>query len=198
MRRFDAHDLLSAAQVRAILRDSRALLQAHVDRANGFGFVFGGFAKGYATASHDIDLFVCLRRLDEQSITDIRRDYFLLHERHSLQPDNDDPAEIMSIDQLQARLALATGRPLRPVIETYEEYEAICWAEIIVGAVAEFVGDSDLFFSLREQIAHLPQKWRVEVLNLMPPPIEVEVAKLSILRLLKVARRRGYLHYAKQ
>lgn len=198
MRRFDARDLLSADRVRAVLRDSRDLLRTHVDRANGFGFVFGGFAKGYATATHDVDLFVCLRRLDEQSIIDIRRDYFLLHERHSLQPDNDDPTEIMSIDQLQTRLALAASRSLRPVIETYEEYEAICWAEIIVGAVAEFVGESDLFFSLREQIAHLPQKWRIEVLGLMPPPIETEVAKLSTLRLLKVARRRGYLRYAKQ
>jgi hypothetical protein len=197
LRQFDPELLLTSRKVAEVLRGAEEMMRTYASMG-GFGFVFGGFAKGYATSEHDIDMFLCLETVDDCTREQIRSDYFALHHYHGLPPDEKDPCELMTVLELAVKLKISSDRPLRPVIETYEEYEAICWTEILTRAVAAFVGSHRLFGDLRGSVAHVPQRWRRELFAMLPKPLDPKDARLSTLRLMKLARRTGHMRYAKK
>ena len=88
-----------------------------------FGFVFGGFAKGYAVANQDMDFFICLHQPDPEAVSAFHSWYFAIHNEFNLIPDRDDPGEITTLATLEEKIALIKAKPLRPVINSYYEYE---------------------------------------------------------------------------
>jgi len=163
-----------------------------------FAFIFGSFAKGYAKYSHDIDMFICLKNESSKNRKALNEFYFELHQKYGLAPDETDPGEIMTKSLLSEKLTMARDCILRPVIETYEEYEALCWAEILAGTAVGLCGDLTSYSECKMSVNSLPQRWRIEIFSMIDDPISVEAQRLSTLRLMKYARRNGYFRYAKR
>lgn len=189
--------LLSIDIIKAIFERFRYDIPAIFGDNLAFGCIVGGFAKGYAVSDQDVDMFVCLREIDEDKVKLYRDFYFTIHEEFDLVPDRGKPGEIMTLGRLFQKIALINHRSLRGKIESYYEYEGLLWTEMLTGPKAAVVGDLTILNKVQEECELLPQKWRKEVYHLMGPKINEELAKLPIQRLIKAARKMGIIEYQK-
>jgi len=130
-----------------------------------FAFVFGGFAKGYATSDHDIDMFVCLDHRDAKQEILFRKFYFSIHSSFALPPDHQDPGEVMSLPELRQRLAHMDRISMSPILEDYDVYEGIVWVDCLAGQVLGEVGDIALLHQIKFQCSGLVERWRTEILE---------------------------------
>lgn len=151
-----------------------------------FGFIFGGFAKGYATWNHDIDMLVCLQEWERDTAERFRQWYLAMHEEFGLPPDHDDPGEVLTIADLVARLSFLERTPLRREIETYYEYESILWADVIAEAKVAIIGDKAALESVELRCKALARRWRSEVARMLGvAEDDSELAQLDLRRLFK-------------
>ena len=190
---FDARKLIEPTVVTEIYGDCRRAAPGVFGGDLVFAFIFGGFAKGYAVQNQDVDIFVCARRAASAPTDKFRSWYFDLHARYDLIPDRADPGEVMSPERLEEKLLFAAQTPVRAEVQTYYEYEAIVWADILCGEKAAVVGDARALMRMTDICDGLPQRWRRELLGLAGTPIEAEIAKLPTTRLF-----RKFVRYLKQ
>ena len=90
-----------------------------------------------------------------------------------------------SLNHLREKIQFAVNHNLRPIIESYYEYQAIVWADIMSGSKAAKIGDLKILDSLEQVCELLPQRWRRELLEILGPQTDPEVAKLPITRLFR-------------
>ena len=140
---FDARKLIEPTVVTEIYGEFRRAAPGFFGGDLVFAFIFGGFAKGYAVQNQDVDIFVCARRAASAPTDKFRSWYFDLHARYDLIPDRADPGEVMSPERLEEKLLFAAQTPVRAEVQTYYEYEAIVWADILCGEKAAVVGDDE-------------------------------------------------------
>lgn len=134
-----------------------------------FGFVCGGFSKGYADKEHDIDIFVCLRRREtEKEYEEYLRWYFALHKKYGVKPDYDYPGEIVTHDYLVETLSILKTLILTLEIKEVKTKKAIIWADMITSKTAGHVGTHpELLHELKREYEKYPEKWKQEVLALV-------------------------------
>lgn len=182
---YDNRRLLKPEVIVAVYEEFRRETPRIFGEDLAFGFIFGGFAKGYAVENQDADMLLCLHRMAEPRLERFREWYFDLHRRYQLTPDRNDPGEVMTPQRLEEKLLYAAATPLRPVIETYYEYEAIVWADVLVGEKAAFIGDLAILDAMTRLCDGLPQRWRGEMLRFHGDVPDPEVAKLPTTRLFR-------------
>ena len=103
-----------------------------------FGFICGGFAKGYWNENHDIDTFICVKKpISKETAIKYLKWYRDLHEKHNFPPDLDYPGEIVELDILQERLKLLHALKLELKVTDINIREAILWADMLVGGKLE-------------------------------------------------------------
>jgi Fe-S cluster biosynthesis and repair protein YggX len=134
-----------------------------------FGFVCGGFAKGYWDDNHDIDMFICVKNpIDKETAIKYLEWYYNLHKNHNFPPDCDYPGEIVELDVLQKRLSLLPTLKLELKVIDMNIREAILWADMLAGGKLEPVcNEVDIFNSLQTTYVNYPEKWKKEVLSLV-------------------------------
>jgi predicted nucleotidyltransferase len=134
-----------------------------------FGFVCGGFSKGYADKEHDIDIFVCLgRRETEKEYEEYLRWYFALHNKYGVKPDYDYPGEIVTHDYLVETLSILKTLVLTLEIKEVKTKKAIIWADMITSKTTGHVGTHlELLHELKREYKKYPEKWKQEVLALV-------------------------------
>jgi len=129
-----------------------------------FCFICGGFAKGYATNQHDIDMFICVKEVPEKEfMDDFLNWYFSIHKKWGLPPDCKYPGEIVVIKTLEEKINFLSHRRLRRTIKTFYEYEAILWTDMISGKKIGLIVQDDVFFILEKTCKGLERRWREEV-----------------------------------
>ncbi|WP_371171202.1 hypothetical protein [Aliiroseovarius sp. 2305UL8-7] len=184
---YEPSKLLPLEVIQAVFDEFRRDVPVIFGENLSFGFCMGGFAKGYAVNNQDADFFVCLRHKRRAEVEVFHKWYFDLHERYELVPDIKDPGEIMSEPELFEKLSFVSSRVLRDTIESYFEYEAIVWADIISGAKAAVIGHLDKLNEYEVMCELLPQRWRMELFEMIGDDLDIETAKLPISRLFKRA-----------
>lgn len=133
-----------------------------------FGFIGGGFAKGYWDKNHDIDMFICIKKeIDHKKAKAYLEWYFDLHKKHGFPPDKDYPGEIIKLDDLLKALKILDTLKLELKVNDISVKEAIIWADMIAGKNFGFIGDGKIFSSLRKKHAKYPEKWKKEILKLI-------------------------------
>lgn len=134
-----------------------------------FGFVCGGFSKGYADENHDVDIFVCLKeKLNPQTEKEYLDWYFDLHKRYGIAADFDYPGEIVTLDKLISTLKILKTLKLTLKIDSVQVKKAIIWADMITSKIAAEVGtDLDLLQKIRREYEKYPEQWKAEVLSLI-------------------------------
>jgi predicted nucleotidyltransferase len=150
-----------------------------------FAFIFGGFAKGYATVHHDIDMFVCVDSYIVDEIERFRAWYLAIHSHFSLPPDDRYPGEIVAKSLLDEKVRFLEGRPLKPEIETLYEYEAILWTDALSGRKLSVVGDRSALAIFERRCSRLEELWRSEVSEMLGQPAPELFAHLDLRRLFK-------------
>lgn len=181
------YEYLPKATILEISQRFEAKVPGLIGQSLVFGFIFGGFAKGYATISHDIDMFICVRHLDADSVSRFRHWYFDIHREFRLTPDLNDPGEVLTLADLEKRIAFLEITPLRKEIETYYEYEAIVWADVMSEAKIAIVGDVSELAELEFRCKELAKRWRNEVRAILGVENEDAIANLDLRRLFKKA-----------
>lgn len=134
-----------------------------------FGFVCGGFSKGYADENHDVDIFVCLKNEPSKEVEEeYLRWYFDLHKRYGIKPDYDYPGEIITYARLISTLNILKTLKLTLEIKEVQTKKAIIWADMITSQTAAETGSNlNLLHELKSQFQHYPEKWKQEVLALI-------------------------------
>ncbi|MBU4338949.1 hypothetical protein KKB43_00845 [Patescibacteria group bacterium] len=134
-----------------------------------FGFVCGGFSKGYADKEHDIDTFVCLRQQKtEKEYEEYLRWYFALHKKYGVNPDYDYPGEVVTYDYLIETLSILKTLVLTLEIKEVKTKKAIIWADMITSKTAGHVGTRlELLHKLKCEYGKYPDKWKQEVLAMV-------------------------------
>lgn len=160
-----------------------------------FGFVFGGFGKGYGGPGHDVDMFIVCREVTSATRSAFTRWYLTFHERLGLPADLQYPGEVVLLDDLIARLDYLEQTPIRPVIESLYEYEAILWTDALsephLALVEGPAIDPLEADNLMKRAFCLALTWRAEVMRWRPE----NLAKLVDLDLRRLFR--GHITYLK-
>lgn len=186
-RTYDPKKLLSDKIIKSVFDEFRDVAGKIFGQNLEFGFVVGGAAGGYAVEDQDIDFFICINRHNDVQYKNWLAWYFKLHDKYGLKPDRTDPGEIVERDTLIEKLKFVRHRPLRPVIETFYEYEAIVWGDMLTGNKAAMVGSLEKLNLILEIVEDLPQRWRIQILKMIGNKVSLETAKLSTTRLFRHA-----------
>lgn len=135
-----------------------------------FGFVCGGFSKGYADETHDVDIFVCtIGEISEEMEKTYLTWYFDLHKRFGITPDYDYPGEIVTFEKLTTTLKRLETLQLTLKIDDVLTKKAIIWADMITSKTAAETGAGvQELYALKDTYARYPEKWKKEVLALIP------------------------------
>jgi predicted nucleotidyltransferase len=161
-----------------------------------FGFVFGGFGKGYGGPGHDIDMFVAVNELAPSAREEFVSWYIALHEELGLPPDLQYPGELVLLQDLECRIRFLESSHIRPVIESQYEYESILWVDAMSERKLAFVSgpaiDARQLDQLMKRAYSLMLRWRSEVILWRPEPLS-DLQKLDLRRLFK-----GHVSYLKQ
>ena len=152
-----------------------------------FGFLFGGFAKGYAVKDQDADFYICLKEENAEQIANFREWYFNLHAHYDFAPDVEIPGSISTWAHLNEKINFAVQTPLRPVIETSYEKQCIVWGDIMSGEKAAKIGDLNKLNEIEVCCEGLTQRWRMELLRILGEKADLEASKLPITRLFRKA-----------
>lgn len=134
-----------------------------------FGFICGGFAKGFWDNNHDIDTFVCVKKpIGEETAKTYLEWYYDLHKKYNFPPDDDYPGEIIELDTLKTKLKLLHTLKLELKVNDIDTREAILWADMLVGKKMGLVcNNRKVFDTLQDEYANYPEKWKKEVLLLI-------------------------------
>lgn len=134
-----------------------------------FGFICGGFAKGFWDNNHDIDIFICVKKpISKETANEYLEWYYNLHKKHNFPPDDDYPGEIVELDTLQAKLELLHTLKLELEVTDINIREAILWADMLVGGKMGLVCNAQkIFDALQTEYASYPEKWKKKVLSLV-------------------------------
>lgn len=159
-----------------------------------FGFVCGGFSKGYADENHDVDIFVCLKndlQIEKEKIYLLW--YFDLHKRYGIKPDFDYPGEIVTYKKLIRVLEKLKYLKLTLKIEDILTKKAIIWADMITSKTAAETGSSlKLLYKLKKEYGKYPNQWKQEVLSLIPKQEKKKWQEKSHLLIME-----HFMHYPK-
>lgn len=140
-----------------------------------FGFICGGFAKGYADDTHDVDLFVCVETNDEAAYDAYLDWYIGLHLRFGFPPDLDYPGEVVTLDRLRELLDIQSNFKIESlVVKSIWIKKSIIWADMFSGRITAIVGSSDgldILESFRVLCRPYPERWKREVLDLLPEDV---------------------------
>jgi hypothetical protein len=157
-----------------------------------FGLIFGGFGKGYASQNHDIDMFILVNKIDPAQKLEFTDWYFALHDKFGFKPDPIDPGEVAELGDLLNRITLLEASHIRPVIETYYEYEGIVWVDALSeGNRGLTIVNKDISEEIFRRAKSLNTRWREEILSIRTDPPE-SLASLDLRRLFK-----GHIKYLK-
>lgn len=155
--------------IKEILAEVEEKLKAIFGENMLFGFVCGGFSKGYADENHDVDIFVCLKNEQTKETEDeYLKWYFDLHKRYKVKPDYDYPGLIITHNKLIETLNILKTLKLTLKIDDVWTKRAIIWADMITSETAAETGSNlDLFYELKSEYKDYPEKWKNEVLALI-------------------------------
>lgn len=184
-RTFKSSNLLPYQYIKLVQDEFMSVVPRIFGKILVFGFMFGGFAKGYAVSNQYADFFICVYEEKSEEIESLRKWYFDLHERYDLAPDIEAPCSLTTLTHLREKMDFAHGIRLNSTIVWNYEKQAIVWADILTGAKIGKIGNLHLLCNLEESCCVLPQKWRKELVDLLVGPIDPEVAKLPLSRLFR-------------
>ena len=146
-----------------------------------FGFIFGGVAKGYADLDHDIDTFICVHRTDRSAEQIFRRWYFDLHNDFEMKADESDSGEVMTLYNLSQRVNYVLNTPFRLTIDSYFEYEAIVWVDILADQKIGVAGDLLRLKHFEKLCGPMPAVWRSTILDSLENPSQFADMPISLL-----------------
>lgn len=134
-----------------------------------FGFVCGGFSKGYADENHDVDIVVCLSKESTKEMAEkYLQWYFDLHMRYGIKADYNHPGLVVTIKELLDTLEILKTLKLTLKIDDVKTMEAIIWADMIASQTAAETGsDLGLLRRLKSELQKYPEQWKQEVLSLI-------------------------------
>ena len=134
-----------------------------------FGFVCGGFSKGYADNSHDVDIFICVEKIpDEYTEKKYLGWYFDLHKRYGIKADYDYPGEIVTYTNLMDTLSILKNLKLTLEITEVKVKKSIIWADMLTSITkAENGSHLDFLYEIKKEYGGYPEKWKEEVLALI-------------------------------
>ncbi|MBP6858846.1 MAG: hypothetical protein KBC33_03400 [Candidatus Pacebacteria bacterium] len=134
-----------------------------------FGFVCGGFSKGYADHNHDVDIFICLENMPDKDTEKKYLDwYFDLHKRYKIKADYDYPGEIVTYTNLIETLSILKNLKLTLKIAEIKVKKSIIWADMLTSVTkAENGSRLDLLYEIKKEYEDYPEKWKKEVLALI-------------------------------
>lgn len=178
----------------SVVKKIESLFEENVQSIFGenlcFAFLFGGFGKGYATISHDIDMFIVVHNQPKQAVIDeFHSWYFSLHKEFNLSPDVQFPGEIIVFDYLKEKIDFLSKRRFRQIIPTYYEYEAILWGDALSEKKKGVVVKHPDFYNLVMTASKIFQEWRKDISQIYLA--EYDEAYLNTLDLRRLFKKAG-------
>lgn len=133
----------------------------------GAGFIFGGIAKGYAKLGCDIDTMVMLHQHNSAQEVKYIRYLRHLHDEHDCVVDEEYPAEIVDLPQLDDAIRRMPDVTLKLSGNSADTFDRVVWGEVLAGRKSGIVGDQELLRKYTVQCAKFPKLWRQQVLGAM-------------------------------
>lgn len=125
-------------------------------------FITGSIAAGFARSDSDIDIVVCYKDgLDalENRRSQFTEFYYGLHKQLGREPDHISPGEVLSYDVLNKALnAISCVEPAN-ILHSQDEFDAICWAGMLVSKKDIIVPLSDGLKSLHKTARFVTYRW---------------------------------------
>lgn len=143
-----------------------------------FGFLCGSFVRNKVHKNSDIDIFICVKKRNEEKEILFKDWYMSLHKKVKLKPDLQFYYEIMEPKDLlvsltEAELTIPHVRITRKVL-----YDGIVWAGMLSGKYTSFIGSRSIYIKFRRKAKKVVTLWRDAIIQ--------DIAKLPSDQFLKL------------
>lgn len=123
-------------------------------------FITGGIAAGSASATCDVDIFVCHDGKASNKSRNEFTDYYMnLHRELGRVPDVVSPGEVMTDEELRLGLERVYTMDPTKVIESRNDFDYICWAGMLVSKKELLVRPSEQLVTYEDFSRKVMKKW---------------------------------------
>lgn len=115
-----------------------------------FSFIFGSHAKGMAKPTSDIDMLVCLSKLDAELERRFREWYFVLHYMYGKIPDFYYPGELITTDKLNSIIENNKNIELG-ITNDANAFDALFYTQIFTDRKKGIIGNNELLLKYESE-----------------------------------------------
>lgn len=146
-----------------------------------FSFICGSLARGESGKSSDIDIFIAVNSLNNDSLDQFRKWYIDFHSRFGFVADREYPGEVVLINDLDNALDVVERRvPVRGISEK-QEYDGIIWAGMLIGETMGFMGNDEVFKKFRNRAELVCKKWNQALVKIEPQELGLDVVLRDVI-----------------
>lgn len=129
-------------------------------------FITGSIPAGKARPDSDVDIFVC--HGDTVDFTEAKKQefvefYFDFHERLGREPDYISPGEVLSFSELSTAVRTIEQVTPRATLHERDEFDAICWAGMLVSKRSELIPYSPKITTLQKISREIVYRWALSL-----------------------------------
>jgi len=148
-----------------------------------FSFLFGGFAKGYANARHDIDTFICVNRKFEDQISRYHEWILSAHRKLGLEHDSIYPFEIVTVKYLNLLVDNCDFELKAHSVNDADDFDKVTWIQAISDKKIFISGDRSRLMFYESKFENIPEKWKRQAMD--QDPDNLTLAQYSPLDVVK-------------
>lgn len=115
-----------------------------------FSFIFGSYAKNMAKLTSDLDMLICLNKIDTELERKFREWYFMLHYMHGKIPDFYYPGELVTKDKLYSIIENNKNIEFR-LKNDADTYDALFYTQIFTDKKKEIIGNNELLLKYESE-----------------------------------------------
>lgn len=134
----------SKTKLNVILFDEyKNFIQSLFKNNLNFSFIFGSYAKGTPKISSDIDMLVCLQKIDKEIEKKFREWYFKYHYMYGKTPDFYYPGEIITDEKLNNIICNNKNIEFK-LKNDADTFDALFYTQILTDKKREIIGNQEL------------------------------------------------------
>jgi acyl-CoA reductase-like NAD-dependent aldehyde dehydrogenase/predicted nucleotidyltransferase len=124
-----------------------------------FAFICGSFARKKLTPKSDLDMFICVKKINQEEKIKFHKWYLSIHSKHNLDPDLDFGEEIMTYDKLISKIEKIKNYKPSTIINERDIYDGIVWAGMLSGKQIGLFGNKTIFNKLKNESFKICNHW---------------------------------------
>lgn len=151
---FDKSENVQSSKTRLndiLFKEYKTFIQNLFKNNLNFSFIFGSYAKGTPKISSDVDMLVCLNKIDKEIERKFREWYFEFHYMYGKTPDFYYPGEIITEEKLNNIISNNKNIEFK-IKNDADTFDALFYTQIFTDKKREIIGNQQLLLKYEYEL----------------------------------------------